>query len=87
VTQKKKFFSEQLTKSVNMSGGFVCSTLEEDPLSMSTPTPTPTSTQRKTPPPSYDESQTLIIKSEKKHHTQQQQHGVNVIKKFLPVTE
>ena len=48
-------------KSVNMSGGFVCSTMEDDPLAMTTPTPS----SRKTPPPSYDESQTLIVKSEK----------------------
>ena len=48
-------------KSVNMSGGFVCSTLEDDPLAMPTPTPS----ARKTPPPSYDESQTMIVKTEK----------------------
>jgi hypothetical protein len=50
---------QQMSKSVNMSGGFVCSTLDDDPLSTMT-------SPRKTPPPSYQESQTLIVKSEKK---------------------
>ena len=48
---------QHIPKNVNMSGGFVCSTLDDDdPLGMSSP--------RKTPPPSYQES--LIVKTERK---------------------